>query len=365
VIDSGGDVWPPDVAVIEAAPGAIPVTRPDAVTLMTDAGDAVYVIFALGIVTPFTSRAVVVNCSTSPTAIVSFGAVMNTEKTATPAGSPEHAVSSIVAARIAALLMVPHLVPRQTAAGSSQAVQRMRHVHGPLRPEAQRRFLPLTFFGVEMRRLALMTAIAVALPAVARAQACRGSVSFGAVPVRLGGGAIFGKDYTGYAVSLIAGKDNSVFGDIGVSRTYFDGYDDTGDDVFAELGWQRALGARAQLCPILRGSFGTGPDDDGLEVKSRFASAGLALGMTLRPKPSVKVIPNGSVRFGYAASDVTDQVTGKETYTDSFGVADLGFGLTLFNDRLAIQPTVQFPFAADVNAVSYGIAFSVGFALKR
>ena len=43
------------------------------------------------------------------------------------------------------------------------------------------------------------------------AQACLGSVSFGTIPVRLGGGAFFGKDYSGYAVSLVAGKDNAAF----------------------------------------------------------------------------------------------------------------------------------------------------------
>lgn len=216
-----------------------------------------------------------------------------------------------------------------------------------------------------MRRLALMVVIAITLPTTARAQACLGSVSFATVPVRLGGGAIFGKDYTAYAASLIAGKDNAAFGDIGVSRTYIDGYDDTGDDVFAEFGLQRAVGKRAQLCPVVGASIGTGPDDNNLEVKSRFASAGLALGITLRPATSVKVIPNGSLRFEYAASDVTDPTTGKETFTDNSGVADFGLGLIFFNDRLAIQPTVQFPFAADDNAVSYGIVFSIGFGLKR
>jgi hypothetical protein len=210
-----------------------------------------------------------------------------------------------------------------------------------------------------------MVVIAITLPTTARAQACLGSVSFATVPVRLGGGAIFGKDYTAYAASLIAGKDNAAFGDIGVSRTYLDGYDDTGDDVFAEFGLQRAVGKRAQLCPVVGASIGTGPDDNNLEVKSRFASAGLALGITLRPATSVKVIPNGSLRFEYAASDVTDPTTGKETFTDNSGVADFGLGLIFFNDRLAIQPTVQFPFAADDNAVSYGIVFSIGFGLKR
>jgi hypothetical protein len=216
-----------------------------------------------------------------------------------------------------------------------------------------------------MRRLALVVVIAITLPGAARAQACLGSVSFATVPVRLGGGAIFGKDYTAYAASLIAGKDNAAFGDVGVSRTYIDGYDDTGDDVFAEFGLQRAIGKRAQLCPVLGASIGSGPDDNNQSVKSRFASAGVALGVTLRPAPSVKIIPNGSVRFEYAASDVTDEANAKTTFTDNSGIADFGLGLIFFNDRLSIQPTVQFPFAADDNAVSYGIVFSIGFGIKR
>jgi hypothetical protein len=211
----------------------------------------------------------------------------------------------------------------------------------------------------------MIAIIAVTFPAAARAQACLGSVSFATVPVRLGGGAAFGKDYTAYAASLIAGKENGVFGDLGVSRTYYDDYDDTADEVFAQVGWQRAIGTRAQLCPVVGASIGNGPDDDDLEVNSRYASAGLALGITLHPAPSVKIIPNGSLRYAYAAADVTEQASGKETYTDNSGVADLGIGLLFFHDRLAIQPTMQFPFASDDNSVSYGIVFSVGIGLRR
>ena len=225
-------------------------------------------------------------------------------------------------------------------------------------------FVPATSSGIEMRKLALMAVIAITLPGTARAQACLGSVSFATVPVRLGGGAAFGKDYTAYAVSLIAGKENGAFGDVGVSRTYLDGYDDTGDDVFVEFGIQRALGKHAQLCPVVGASIGTGPDDNGT-LKSRFASAGLALGLTFNPASAVKVIPNASLRFEYAASDFTDPTIGKETFTDKSGVADLGLGLIFFHDRLAIQPTVQFPFAADDNSVSYGLVFSIGFGIKR
>jgi hypothetical protein len=215
-----------------------------------------------------------------------------------------------------------------------------------------------------MRKLALLAVIAVTIPNAARAQACLGSVSFASVPVRLGGGAIFGKDYLAYAASLNAGKENAAFGAVGVSRIYFDDLDDTGDDVFAEFGYQRPVGTRAQLCPIVGVSVGTGPEDGGIE-NSRFASAGIALGITLRPAPSVKIIPNGSLRFEYAASEFEDPVEGKQTFTDNSGVADFGLGFIFFRDRLAIQPTVQLPFAADNNDVSYGVVFSIGFAVRR
>ena len=215
-----------------------------------------------------------------------------------------------------------------------------------------------------MRRLVMLAVMLVTLPTAARAQACLGSVSFATVPVRLGGGATFGKDYTGVAASLIAGRDNAAFGAIGVSRVYFDDFDDTGDDVFAEFGYQRPLGLRAQYCPVIGLAIGTGPEDGGLE-NSRFASAGVALGLTFRPAPSVKVIPNGSVRFEFTSSDFNDSVTGKATFNDNSGVADLGLGLIFFRARLSIQPTVQFPFAAETNDVSYGLVVSIGFAVKR
>lgn len=216
-----------------------------------------------------------------------------------------------------------------------------------------------------MRRLALMVVIAVTVPSSARAQACLGSVSFATVPVRLGGGAIFGDGFTAYAVSLVAGKESSAFGDVGVARIYDDAFDDTEDQVFVGIGYQRPLGTRAQLCPVLRAGLGTGPDDDGFEVRSRFASAALALGLTFKPASSVKLIPNGALRFQHAASDITDPNTGKDTFSDDFGVMDLGLGFIFFGDRLAIQPTMQIPFAADDDAVTYGLVVSIGFALKR
>ena len=64
-----------------------------------------YAIFAFEIVTPFTSRATVVSCTASPTAIVCFGAVMVTDRTDGLEGLSEQAVRNIAAARITAVLM--------------------------------------------------------------------------------------------------------------------------------------------------------------------------------------------------------------------------------------------------------------------
>jgi quinol-cytochrome oxidoreductase complex cytochrome b subunit len=74
---------------------------------MTEVGDAVYAIVAFATVTPFTSRATVVSCTASPIAIVCFGAVMVTDRMGGLDGLSEQAVRNIVAARIAAVLILP------------------------------------------------------------------------------------------------------------------------------------------------------------------------------------------------------------------------------------------------------------------
>src|SRR5215210_5701311 len=74
VTANGGEVIPADVAVTLADPGATPIARPVELTLTTVAAELAYVNFALGTVSPFTSRAEAVSCTGSPTAIVCFGA---------------------------------------------------------------------------------------------------------------------------------------------------------------------------------------------------------------------------------------------------------------------------------------------------
>ena len=75
--------------------------------------------------------------------------------------------------------------------------------------------------------------------------------------------------------------------------------------------------------------------------------------------------PKIAERFRGAPRLNNDPVTGEETFTENSGVADLGIGLILFRDRLAIQPTVQFPFATDNTDVSYGLVISIGFGIRR
>jgi len=92
-------------------------------------------------------------------------------------------------------------------------VQRTGHVNRTLHRRPHVAASPSSFFGLDMRRLALMAAMAVALPASAGAQACLGSVSFGTIPVRLGGGAFFGPSFSPY-------NNNEVFAASDMSGVY-------------------------------------------------------------------------------------------------------------------------------------------------
>jgi hypothetical protein len=107
VIVNGGDVNPPELAVTTADPGATPIARPVAFTFTTVAAEVAYVNFAFVIASPFTSRALAVSCTGSPTAIVCFGASIVTDPIlgASRAPSPAHADKPTNAVRIAVDLM--------------------------------------------------------------------------------------------------------------------------------------------------------------------------------------------------------------------------------------------------------------------
>jgi hypothetical protein len=108
VIGYGGEENPPEDAVMLADPGPTPMMRPVEFTLTTAADELTYVTLAFGTASPFTSRAVAVSCTASPTAIVCFP-VMITELMAgaSRAPSPLHAETRTAVIRIAAALMYP------------------------------------------------------------------------------------------------------------------------------------------------------------------------------------------------------------------------------------------------------------------
>src|SRR5688572_19359661 len=116
VNDTGCDDTTPAFPVIVADPGATPSTRPDEFTVATDAADDVYVMVA-GTVSPFTSRAIAVSCTASPTAIVCLGAVSTTESTPGEDGleSPQPARTHAATIRYA-VRMIPREELRRTPA---------------------------------------------------------------------------------------------------------------------------------------------------------------------------------------------------------------------------------------------------------
>jgi hypothetical protein len=132
VTRNGGEENPPDDAVMFAVPGLTPMMRPVEFTLTTAADELTYVILAFGAASPFTSLAVAVSCTASPTAIVCLPVMITELMTgASRPLSPLHADNTAMAIRIAAALMYPQRLAesRSVCADGRRRNQHCTRVH--------------------------------------------------------------------------------------------------------------------------------------------------------------------------------------------------------------------------------------------
>jgi hypothetical protein len=204
----------------------------------------------------------------------------------------------------------------------------------------------------------------------AHAQACLGLPSFAGGSVHLNVAGEFPDSATAYAVGIGAGRQNSLFANLGGGQVSYEGLDEKSSFGFLEFGVQFPA-RRAQICPIAGGSFGVGPDDDtiGLKVTSSSASAGVAIGLPIAVS-ALTVIPNAAVKYEYLSvkcevRDVGCEEEGfgatRETFTS--GLLDLGLGF-VFRDRLSVQPLVHIPFGGTDEDATFGVFASVSFGWR-
>jgi len=217
-------------------------------------------------------------------------------------------------------------------------------------------------------KLTLMVPLAAAAVSASgiAAQACLGLPSFSGGAIHLNGAGEFPDSASAWAVGIGGGLPASIFGNVGGGQASFEGLDEKSSFGFLELGYQIPVGP-AQLCPVAGGTLGTGPDDDeiGLELESRSASAGLAVGLPLSAG-SFQIVPNVSVKYEYLSVKVEE--TGFEPLTETYssGILDLGLALVI-NDRFSVQPLFHVPFGGEEgDETSFGVfaAFSFGWKAR-
>lgn len=214
---------------------------------------------------------------------------------------------------------------------------------------------------------AVAAALAVlAVPRSLAAQACLGNASFAQGHLQVSGDAASGNDATSFSAT-VGGGSASVFGNLGLGGTRFDGV--SGTQVFAggSVGYQVPVSAGgAQICPVFTALLGFGPKDIdgfGTDLSSRAVGFGLSLGAAVLRAERVAIVPAVSVGFAYAAN-VFEGAGGKVEESDTYGTAGFALGLVL-NDQLSVRPNVTVPFGLENADPVFGIGFSLNYGGRR
>ena len=191
----------------------------------------------------------------------------------------------------------------------------------------------------------------------AAAQACLGLPSFAGGSVHVNGAGEFPDSATSYALALSGGTHDGLFGNVGAGQVEYSGFREKSTLGFLEFGIQKPV-RRAQVCPIVGGYLGVGPDepDLGLTVTSYAGAAGLAVGVPLGTR-TFRVIPNVAARYQYTAERVEQEEIGSSRDSFSDAMLDLGLGFVIL-DRLGIQPIAHIPVSGARREISYGVFVS-------
>ncbi len=210
--------------------------------------------------------------------------------------------------------------------------------------------------------------------AAADAQTCMGSTQLGAggSAHRLSVGGTLA-DGTNGADAAYGFGSNRLFGSVGVGFNHLNtsGVSGVGANqttfaaaVGRHFGDERTLA----MCPIGRVGWNVGPSVQvpgtlDMSMSEYTFAGGGQVGIPTGDSESFNVVPTAGlslVRHGLrVANNLFDQsATGWETY----GLANVGVGLRFNRSRMAVVPSVYFPFGRDIeNDPSFGVTFTTSF----
>ena len=225
-----------------------------------------------------------------------------------------------------------------------------------------------------LRLAASVLAAAVLLPAAPLlAQTCRGTASFNAHPVRIGGVVSTGDNVSLIGLDLSFGEDDGAFGGVGVGVQDIDGTDESATQLTGTIGYQIPVGVAArgqragglQVCPIGSVGLRLGPNfDGGPDTRGLAAAGGFSLGAPLAMTPTVNLVPFGGLQLVYARNTTDFDNDDDVTSTDTYASLDLGAGFT-FGDRFTIRPSVDIPLGLDDADAGFTLFFSLNFGGPR
>ena len=214
----------------------------------------------------------------------------------------------------------------------------------------------------------------VGAASTAGAQACLGTPSFTAGPVRIDGSFASSNGQTQLGGGVSAGVERGAFGSVAINRLSAD--DDAGSDAVIGFGLQAgyefslASGATKKIsswsvCPVA--SFAQAKQtisefDEEVDFTARTLTAGLAAGTAIAASPKVSIAPFASLalmRLSVSTDglgEFDDLLSGSET-----GLAlDLGAGFIL-NRLFTVRPAISIPIGFDGADAQFGVSVHFNF----
>jgi hypothetical protein len=219
-----------------------------------------------------------------------------------------------------------------------------------------------------MKQILSALAILILSAAAADAQTCAGGTELGRGAHRLSVGGTMtdsgniGVGQAGAGAAYGFGS-NRFFGSVGLGYSSLDGNAGNQTTVNTLFGTQFGGGEGSAFahCPVGQFDWGIGPNvDDVLSMHTFDVAAGWQVGIPTGDPAQVNLVPTGGFALVRSGIRVASDLVGlSATAWDTYGVANVGLGIRFHNSRMAIVPTVKFPFGRPqgYNEPSVGVMF--------
>jgi hypothetical protein len=215
------------------------------------------------------------------------------------------------------------------------------------------------------RSLVVSLALLAIVRSPAVAQTCQGFASFSAGQMQVAGTGSFSDFSKTFGATVGYGMPSSVYGNVGISTTSYDGFDGSTLGLGARAGYQMALGKSGlvQVCPNASFSLGMGPNDDasGINQSSRSATVGVNIGTVMGATSSMKVVPSVGLSYAYGNSKAEDDAGATLfEFSDSYGLAQMGVGI-IVNQNISIRPGIDIPLGLEGSDPTFGLTLGYNF----